>query len=57
MQQALKEFEEQGYAADPEDISHLSPARFTHINRLGKYFFDFNENDLNGGLRELRKIP
>lgn len=26
------------------DISPLSPARFVHINRLGKYFLDFAKN-------------
>ncbi len=54
MQQILDEMQRQGYQTDPNDISHLSPARFTHINRLGKYFFDFDEKSLNGKLRDLR---
>ncbi len=54
MQQILNEMQSQGYPVNPNDISHLSPARFTHINRLGKYFFDFDEKALNGKLRDLR---
>ncbi len=54
MQQILTELEKKGYPMNQDDISHLSPARFTHINRLGKYFFDFDENGLNGNLRPLR---
>jgi TnpA family transposase len=57
MQEVLNELEKEGLKADPDDISHLSPARFAHINRLGKYFFDFNESALNGNLRKLRQNP
>jgi TnpA family transposase len=54
MQQILQELQQQGYPADPSDIRYLSPARFAHINRLGKYFFDFDEKELDGRLRDLR---
>lgn len=54
MQEVLNELEKEGYPVNPDDVSHLSPARFAHINRLGKYFFDFDENGLNGNLRQLR---
>jgi len=55
MQEILKELQEEGYVVDTLDISHLSPARFAHINRLGKYSFEFNESKLHGTLRQLRK--
>jgi len=54
MQEVLNELRKEGYNVNNDDIVHLSPARFPHINRLGKYFFDFNENGLNGNLRQLR---
>lgn len=55
MQKVLKELESEGATIEQEDINHLSPARFSHINRLGKYSFDFNANQFADGLRELRK--
>jgi len=54
MQEVLNELRKEGYIVNQDDIVHLSPARFSHINRLGKYFFDFDENGLNGNLRQLR---
>jgi len=55
MQEVLKEMESEGTSIDPDDIGHLSPARFAHINRLGKYSFKFNANQYDGGLRGLRR--
>ena len=55
MQAVLKEMESEGASIDPDDIGHLSPARFSHINRLGKYSFEFNANQYDGGLRGLRR--
>lgn len=57
MQEAIKDLQSNGHQIDPSDISHLSPARFGHINRLGKYSFNFDEATLNGKFRELRKNP
>ncbi|KAA8477499.1 TnpA family transposase [Arcticibacter tournemirensis] len=54
MQEVLNELQKEGFNVNQNDIVHLSPARFSHINRLGKYFFDFDENGLNGNLRQLR---
>ncbi len=55
MQEVLKEMESEGDFIDPDDIGHLSPSRFAHINRLGKYSFEFNANQYDGGLRGLRR--
>jgi TnpA family transposase len=40
MQAALEALREEGYAVKDEDLVHLSPARFAHIHRYGKYHFD-----------------
>lgn len=54
-QEVLKEMESEGEIIDPDDIGHLSPARFTHINRFGKYSFELNANKYDSSLRELRR--
>ena len=40
MQAALEALREEGYAVKDDDLVHLSPARFAHIHRYGKYHFD-----------------
>ena len=40
MQAALEALREEGYAVKDEDLVHVSPARFAHIHRYGKYHFD-----------------
>lgn len=37
-----------------EDLAQLSPARFQHINRYGKYRFDVEAAARRQGLRPLR---
>lgn len=50
-----KNSKEEGYDVNEEDLNHISPASFDHINRLGKYNFK-DEIKLEGnGLRALRK--
>ena len=38
----------------PEDLKHLSPARFAHINPYGRYDFDLEKEFQRKGLRSLR---
>jgi hypothetical protein len=45
-----------GYEINEEDIAHLSPARFEHINPCGKYRFNLAENQNRQGLRPLRPL-
>ena len=45
-----------GYPVSEEDIAHLSPARFDHINPYGKYRFNVAENQIRQGLRPLRPL-
>jgi len=40
-----------------EDQARLSPARYEHINRLGKYTFHSQVEVEPNGLRSLRKQP
>jgi TnpA family transposase len=50
MQEALR----QGMDVHDEDVSHLSPLIWRHLNVLGRYDFSLPETVLNGGLRPLR---
>jgi rRNA maturation protein Nop10 len=45
----------EGYAVREEDLSHLSPARHTHINPHGKYRFNLDEELSRQELRPLRR--
>ena len=56
----VKELKDEGYEVNEEDLDHISPASFEHINRLGKYNFKAaaaaDEIKLEeNGLRALRK--
>ena len=53
MQAAIDHLRGQGQAITEEDLAHLSPARFEHINIYGKYSFDISVPLSNGGLRPL----
>ena len=37
-------------------LRHLSPARFEHVNRYGRYHFDIEEEAGRTGLRPLREV-
>lgn len=53
-QEVLKKHQANGHAVDEADFEHLSPARFAHINRLGRYTFQNAEQFAANGLRPLR---
>ena len=55
MKQVIAQLPAEGYPVQGEDLTHLSPARFEHINRLGKYTFAEQEILLRNGLRPLRQ--
>jgi len=55
MQAAITQLRKEGHAIADEDIKHLSPARFEHINRLGRYQFDVASGHKRRGLRPLRE--
>ena len=55
LQAAIDELIRRGHAVDEADFVHLSPVRFKHINRYGKFRFDVVVNELApSGLRPLR---
>ena len=51
----LVQLEAEGWDIIAEDLQHVSPGRFEHINPYGRFRFDM-QNKLNGQLRPLR-IP
>jgi len=64
MQEAIRRMAPEGDPeADPEGalfederLEHLSPARFDHVNRYGRYRFDVEEESERTGLRPLREV-
>jgi Tn3 transposase DDE domain len=40
MAAVIEQLQAEGYSVRDEDIAHLSPARFEHLNPYGKYLFD-----------------
>jgi len=44
-----------GYEINKDDLKHLSPARYKHINPYVKYEFNVEEELNRKGLRPLRK--
>ncbi|MEM9774988.1 MAG: Tn3 family transposase [Chloroflexota bacterium] len=54
MEAAVKKLREEGHTISDDDLVHLSPVRFEHINRYGKFRFDRGEDLGPSGLRNLR---
>ena len=54
MQAAIDELRRQGHTVNEDDFVHLSPVRFQHINRYGKFRFDVGDDLASSGLRPLR---
>jgi TnpA family transposase len=54
MAAAIEQLRAEGYPVREEDIAHLSPARFEHLNPYGKYLFDLTHFP-HKGLRPLRQ--
>jgi hypothetical protein len=56
MQAVLDQLRTEGYRVQEEDLAHLSPARFEHVNPYGKYSFPIDQALKRQGLRSLRAI-
>ena len=54
IQAAIDELIRRGYPVDERDFAHLSPIRFGHISRYGKFRFELGDNLSPSGLRLLR---
>jgi TnpA family transposase len=55
MAAVLDELRAEGYEVLDEDVKHLSPARYEHINPHGKYQFNLERELGRRGLRQLRR--
>lgn len=51
----LQQLRAEGLQFEDEDMTHLSPARFEHINPYGRYRFNVDEGLAREGLRPLRQ--
>lgn len=60
MQKAIRQMDPEGDSEgdpfDNERLEHLSPARFEHVNRCGRYRFDVERESARSGLRPLREV-
>ena len=57
MQEAVRQMDSgEGDPLEDERLRHLSPARFEHVNRYGRYHFDIEEEAGRTGLRPLREV-
>ena len=54
MDAAFNKLRGEGYNVKPEDVAHLSPLSFGHINMLGRYAFTLSDTVARGELRPLR---
>ena len=55
MQEALRQMDAGGDSFDDDRLKHLSPARFEHVNRYGRYRFDVEREARRTGLKPLRE--
>jgi rRNA maturation protein Nop10 len=55
MQAVIDQLKEEGYSISDDDLVHISPCRFDHINKHGKYTFNVEKEWKRQTLRALRK--
>ena len=44
LQAAVKQLKAEGVEIKDEDLKHISPARYAHLNPYGRYYFNIEEN-------------
>jgi hypothetical protein len=54
MQAAIDDLIRKGELLEESEFVHLSPIRFRHINRYGRFCFDIGDDVTPSGLRPLR---
>jgi TnpA family transposase len=54
MQAAIQQMRQDGMDVSNDDILHLTPLIWRHLNFLGRYDFSLPDTVMNGGLRPLR---
>lgn len=55
MHRVVKQLRAEGSSIEDEDLKHIWPTHFDHINIYGKYLFDIDGMETDGGMRELRQ--
>lgn len=55
IQAAVKQLQSEGYEVRNSDLNHISPCRFRHINKYGKYSFNVEEEMSRKELSPLQK--
>ncbi len=55
MQAVVDQLKEEGYPISEEDLLHISPCRFEHINKHGRIVFNVEKERKRQILRPLRK--
>lgn len=50
----IDQLRKEGHTVNDSDIAHLSPCRFAHINKYGKYFFNVEKERNRKRLRAIR---
>ncbi len=54
MEEIIKHLREKGMKISDEDLSHISPCRFDHINKYGKYEFNIEREFKRKELRTIK---
>lgn len=54
MQAVIDQLKREGYKINEDDLRHISPARYEHINRYGKFSFNVDQDFGTDKLRPLR---
>ena len=55
IQAIVDQLQSEGYVIDESDLIHVSPCRFRHINKYGRYYFNVDKERNREQLRPLRQ--
>jgi rRNA maturation protein Nop10 len=55
IQAIIEQLQKEGYTVDENDLTHVSPCRFDHVNKYGKYYFNVDKEQNREQLRPLRQ--
>ncbi|MEK7400575.1 MAG: Tn3 family transposase, partial [Candidatus Poribacteria bacterium] len=55
IQAIIEQLRKEGYTVDENDLTHVSPCRFDHVNKYGKYYFNVDNERNRELLRPLRQ--
>jgi hypothetical protein len=55
MAEALDAIRAEGIATDTDDLAHVPPTLWAHVNIYGKYKFDVDAGSRRSGVRPLRQ--